>query len=102
MLVDPLEDPLGRKCQFRDTKDVCCTHEDAEEVGVLPPDPAVLIPPAGGFCVEDGEVASIHELLPAPTVNNSLLPPVPGPRESPAINIIVVFWLDPINNMLIV
>lgn len=62
-------------------------------VGVLTP-PAVLMPPAGGLWVEDGEFALIQESDPAPIVINGLLPPVPAPVSSPATNRTVVFVLN--------
>lgn len=85
---------LGVSLGYRTSKKIDAHEGGGVLVGVLPPDPAVLIPPAGGLCVEDGDEAFIQESLPGRMVNNSLLPPVPGPFTSPAINIIVVFVLD--------
>ncbi|SRR5258708_32519971 len=74
------------------------TYPLCDELGVDPPlvdeevdgDGAPVLPPAGDPAVLLGLVSSMHPFGPSPTCTNVVLPPVPGPLSSPAINSTVV------------
>ena len=63
---------------------------DVDELPEVDEVDASVIPPAGDPAVLLGLASLIHPLGPSPTCTNVVLPPVPGPLSSPAINSTVV------------